>query len=79
MSVAAPLPLSMLLLSTILLFVIDDAVDAVQFHVLSLMLLVFFVSPFGRRLPTTKYCAADGFGLAQLEAQEGGSRAQGGL
>ena len=77
LSVAAPLPLSMLLLSTILLFVVVDVVDAVRFHVLSLMLLVSFVSSFGRRLPTTKYCSADGFGLAQT--QEGGSRTQGGL
>ena len=77
LSVAAPLPLSMLLLSTILLFVVVDVVDAVRFHVLSLMLLVSFVSSFGRRLPTTKHCPADGFGLAQT--QEGGSRTQGGL
>ena len=61
LSVAAPLPLSMLLLSTILLFVVVDVVDAVRFHVLSLMLLVSFVSSFGRRLPTTKHCPADGF------------------
>ena len=61
----------LLLLMLLMLF------DFMFSQLLSLMLLVSFVSSFGRRLPTTKHCPADGFGLAQM--QEGGSRTQGGL